>query len=193
MEDILADFEMKDLLQKNLDSTNDWLKFAEAKNAMLIGANIAIIGVLNTSTNLNSAFVIIASLVSIISSLVALYSFVPKTGKEPNKRKTAKKVHVENHIQTDILIFWGDQSKYTAEAYLKMCYQKYCKQDIKDSELDALEMEYAREIIYNANITKSKYSLFDRALWIDIIGIPLSIVVFSLYRLVSWIVTIICL
>lgn len=190
----MTDFKMKDLLQKNLDSTNDWLKFAEAKNAMLIGANIAIIGVLNTSINLNSVFVIIASLVNIISSLVALYSFMPKIGKEPNRRrKTGNKVPAEKHSNTDILIFWGDQSKYTAEAYLKMCYQKYCKQDIKDSELDALEMEYAREIIYNANITKSKYSLFDRALWIDIIGIPLSIVVFSLYRLVSWIVTIICL
>lgn len=187
----MADFEMKDLLQKNLDSTNDWLKFAEAKNAMLIGANIAIIGVLNTSTNLNSAFVIIASLVSIISSLVALYSFVPKTGKEPNKRKTAKKVPVEKYIQTDILIFWGDQSKYIAETYLKKCYQKYCSQDLQDSELDALETEYAREIVYNAKITKSKYSLFYWALWIDIIGIPLVIFVFSLYRLVSWIVAIV--
>jgi len=65
------------------------------------------------------------------------------------------------------------------------------RQDLEDNALDALEMEYAREIIYNANITKNKYGFFHWALWIDILGIPLVIVVYSLYRLVSWIVAIV--
>lgn len=178
----MADFKMREFLQKNLDTTNEWLKFAEAKNAMLIGANIAIIGVLNTAENLNSCFVLLASLTCVASSVVVLFSFFAKVGKEPYKLNPNEGAANNSGKENSILIFWGDQAKYEAADFLKKCYKKYCQKDITDGQLDAFEMDYAREIVYNARITQSKYNLFNAALRIDVIGILLWIAVFMIYR-----------
>lgn len=92
----------------------DWLKFAEAKNAALIGLNVAaIIGIERVGQHLWLWSKVAALLLFIASSIIALLAVLPKVGW---KFKQAARPKTESEPN---LLFYGDVGLLTVDAYIK--------------------------------------------------------------------------
>ena len=107
----------------------------------------------------------------VVSSVIALLSFRPSTGKLHG--------NVGGPTPEDILMLYSDIVKYNEKEYIQEIYKRYFEMSVLDSSIPkAQEMEYAKEIIYNAKITYNKYAYFKVALMLAIIGIggPIGVV-----------------
>lgn len=159
--------------EKQLDRTDKWLSFAEAKNAALIALNLAMCGVIVKwiGKPIDSFCVkrlLIADLaLFIISLLIALFSFFPNLSKTPKINSDSKKKDSNFN-----LIFYGDiQSFSSAEEYIRyFCLQ--CKYPLSET-LKRPFIDFANEIIINSQITVRKYKLFKCALNFDIFAFAL--------------------
>lgn len=160
--------------EKQLDRTDKWLSFAEAKNAALIALNLAMCGVIVKwignlgSDSLCVRRVLIVDLaLFIISLLIALFSFFPNLSKTPKINSDSKKKDSNFN-----LVFYGDiQSFSSAEEYIRyFCLQ--CKYPLPET-LKRPFIDFANEIIINSQITVRKYKLFKRALNFDIFAFVL--------------------
>lgn len=73
---------MEDKIKYIFENTNNWLNFAEAKNAALLAFNIAVITAITSSeilVNSSKVLVYTVSAILIVSSLMSMISFIPKT------------------------------------------------------------------------------------------------------------------
>ena len=81
MNGIKKDIELNKLIEehfeKQLQQTNYWLSFAEAKNVAIIVFNVTLIGLLFDSLNENHIMFLISSILFVVSCLISLYSFLP--------------------------------------------------------------------------------------------------------------------
>ena len=157
--------EIIDLLEKIFSNINNWLTFAEAKNAAIIAFNIAVISVLFSGTDIlgQTLFFYLINIMIIVSTGLALLAFMPDMG---NNRKTFGGIE-----EQDNLLLYSHIVKYTKEKYLIALYKKYFNSIKQESDLSKRELDYADEITYNAKITVNKYECFRRALCVDFVGI----------------------
>ncbi|MDO5151650.1 MAG: DUF5706 domain-containing protein [Oscillospiraceae bacterium] len=152
------------ILENTFSNVNHWLGFAEAKNAALIAFNIAVLSaVLGSADVLNKNLLYyIVNCILIISSGMALISFEPKRGN--NNRM------MRSNTDADNLLLFSHIAKYTKEKYLIEVYRRYLNVIKREEDLSRMELDYADEITYNAQIAVNKYTWFKRALYADIGG-----------------------
>ncbi len=168
--------ELEKILEKVLKSVNEWLKFAEQKNATLIALNAGIIwGVSKLLNNIviESTFLYWVSYGAYgfiaFSIFICILSILPIL----KKRWWLKK---EEKSSDDNMLYFGDISKYNSGDYLKLLKKKY---NIKDYEFKNSEKDYANQIVINSKIALDKYKNFTFASWLTIIGIILFLLTLS--------------
>lgn len=148
------------LLQQIFDNVNNWLHFAEAKNAALIAFNIALMAVI-VDTNLFSSYILLFSIIIIgvlISTIFALYSFKPIN-------ETLKKTSNSN-LEENLLHF-AYIASLEQEEYIKKLYDHYWGERNKDiSAVPMLYKDYCNEIIANSRITLRKQAYFKYSFYI---------------------------
>lgn len=157
-----------DLLYKVFENVNNWLNFAEAKNA----ANLAfIIAMLQVVTSIDfipmSEPRFFLSILLLISGMFSIISFIPNN-KLIGFFSEVFLIFRQNNInENDNLIFYKDIKNYTKEEYLIKIYKYYLE---KEYTIESkYEFDLSEEIIENSKIAVSKYLLFKIAVCFDII------------------------
>jgi hypothetical protein len=151
------DFDRIKIIQEIQKTFSEWLRFAEAKNATLLTANIAIgVGVATRWTALMDSgawiiwFVFCFLLLIYTSAAVCVFSFMPQVLMHKVVRKARGNLEA-----TDNLLYFRHAQKYGAEEWLKRLFES---QDFTNSERYA-----AQQIIVIARIASDKFDAFDVA------------------------------
>ena len=155
MNGIKKDIELNKLIEehfeKQLQQTNYWLSFAEAKNAAIIVFNVTLIGLLFDSLNEDHITCLISTILFVISCLISLYSFLPNMNR------------IDEESCERNLIFYGDIAKIgKTEEYIKLTIKEYFP-DVENIALSKLAKDAASEVHINSQITVNKMNLFKRA------------------------------
>lgn len=181
---------MEEKLKEIFNNVNEWLKFAEAKNGILIAlvgtalltlldksSDILFLDNISISNNIPvikfdinffvSIYLVLLMVFLVIAICIILISFLPQT-KQVFKIKGVK-------TKNDNSIFYGDIIKYTPEEYLKFIEPN--RTDFTKSELD-----YACQIVINSHIAYRKYKYFELALLAILSGILTVLGVFLVNR-----------
>ena len=156
-----------DKLDGIFKNINEWLKFAEQKNAALLvlncGLGWGVAGVLAKQGDLSSTADFLnffGYMFLIVSAITCLLSFIPilqipwfKNGEKSS---------------SDNCVFFGHISKYKNNEYLKLLSKKLGeeRQNFNDFELDI-----AAQIVTNSEITLNKYKQFTFSSWLTILGV----------------------
>lgn len=153
--------------------TTDWLKFAEAKNAVLLafsGAGItATITYLSAASNapnsLRVGFIVSTILLS-LSSITCAISFLPKTNPEHviwlrgNPARKLRKLQ----DNSDNLYYFGHIQKYSSDELLDSLNRFYFENAIP-LPYKKEYMDISSQIVANSEIASIKFKLFTIALW----------------------------
>lgn len=157
--------------EKQLEKVNTWLSFAEAKNGLLIGFNIAAINIVVEHYSQYQVISTIIILLFIISGIISLLSFLPRLNNRSLKKGKSEKAGYN-------LLFFGNIAELndvnvlldkTVERY----FLTYDKKEYSNKVIDL-----ANEVLINSQIAKLKYSYFKKALLIDILIFILAILLF---------------
>ncbi|WP_416669306.1 Pycsar system effector family protein [Egbenema bharatensis] len=160
--------EMIDKLQTILSMVNEWLKYAEAKNAVLLGFSGA--GFTATITYLSAASdigqilevgILITTLLLCICSLICSLSFLPKTNLEILIWRKQKPGRKSKGLPTDKdnLYFYGHLYKFNKDELLDALNRLYLEGLTKN--LDKKEYgDLADQIIINSEIAYMKFKFF---------------------------------
>lgn len=173
---------MEDKLRTIFDNVNDWLKFAESKNAVLIIFNGgAIYGILNLYSNLKAEDLnyfrlplIIYTALTVLAMLILLISFLPQT-------KLRWLFSFEKKNGKENLLFYAHIARYDEASYLNAICKYSGKEEASFSEY---EKALANQIINNSIITLKKYYYFKVSLITTILAIiiPFFILIIRLIR-----------
>jgi len=162
--------EIEEYFEKQLERTNSWLSFAEAKNAGLIAVNIALMAVIIELFSDAPVFCVIAVAFAIASSIVCLISF------DPNMGKAVDKVRRKNKSKDLNLTFYGDIAQFdSTEQYINKTKELYF--DKKDN-VSRQAHDLAAEVLINSQITVRKYNWFKIALKIDFAALAFAMILF---------------
>jgi len=178
---------MEEDLKYIFSNINDWLKFAEAKCAGLLALNLAaIIGLLQAqsmfSDDIKDGQGILLVIFS-ISSIVALYSLIPKLNTLIKFYKTIPDLNVElerrSRLEKPTLncIYFGDIACLTEAMYSDLATSK----PLKDH--NSLTQLLIHQIVINAKIAYQKYRIFSIASWITFLGYFFGIILIIWTRL----------
>lgn len=152
-------------LKEIFKNVNDWLKYAEAKNGILLGFNGAVIfGILklfsgnpewdNFGIFIGKYYHYGVPFLLIISTIILLVSFLPKTKMiKLGDNKKPDKVNV---------LFFSHLKTLTPDELLK-------ELGIENSTI--MERSYAQQIVINSGISAAKFDSFKVAGWITTISI----------------------
>lgn len=158
---------------KQLERTNYWLSFAEAKNGALLAINVAIMAVLVSVFELAPVCCATAIICFVISCGVCLKSFFPKVDSRPKKEKNKKEEEKEPN-----LLFYGDIAKIiSTERYIELSIMRYFP-EYKNVECDKTIDDLASEILINSRIAMQKYNVFKCAAIIDFFALIMTILFF---------------
>ncbi len=165
MDDIKIDVKLKEIFE----NVNNWLKFAEAKNATLIAGNgVIIFGIIKCLKDLESYpyFIYYLCFVIILLSLsfiIALISFIANV-------KLPRYLFKEIDNNNKNLLFYGSIKNYNEESYLQALTDSL---EITDTSIHKNEFckMYAQQIIINSKITMRKFELFNLGLKITLFAI----------------------
>jgi hypothetical protein len=185
--------EITEKLLSILQIVNDWLKFAEAKNAVLLafcGAAIT-----TTITYLNAATTVpnslkIGLLISIfllcVSLLICSLSFLPKTDMEyfTRLRKRPNRNSQSLLKSTDNFYFFNNLRKYDSDNLLEAMNEFYFE-DKLPKPYKKEDLDIASQITINSEIASTKFAFFRIALWLLILSI-LTIPISNLISLVIY-------
>ena len=151
---------MKEFLTEQLERTNYWLAFAEAKNVGLVALNIAIVAACTQITEIPIILRVLLCCLFLVAIMVSLVSFVSNlSGKIGKKNKEDSNKYN--------LIFYRDVAKIKdVDTYLNALKINY-KLEQKDEE-KPLYKDFVTEIIINSEIAVYKYNMFNLAIAIDI-------------------------
>lgn len=154
--------ELEDKLWRIFANVNDWLKVAEAKNAMLIGFNGAsIFGLSRIMGEVVPVLwwcLLVVCIFFGISVVTSLTAFIPRLkGLPPGIFYNSKirNIYYFEYLKT-----------LNSEKLLHELDDQTKKFEIPDSI-----KQLADQIISNSNITSRKYSYFTVAIWLTICGI----------------------
>ena len=179
---------MEERLKTIFGNVNDWLKFAEAKNGVLItlngGAIFAFISSFKDKLTLSGVDFLSAEFLfrifcleflacCLISLLISLLSFLPQTKEKvfffpPEPKRT-----------NDNPLYFGDIQKYTAVELLDLI------KDNHQSSYTQMEKHYASQIVINSIITDRKVKYFKLALFFtisSIVSIFIGILLYILFN-----------
>jgi hypothetical protein len=144
-----------DSIFKNI---NDWLKFAEQKNAALLFLNGGMVWgvtwVLNsveTLSNISYWFNLIAYSFTLISALICIISFLPILQQRWFKP--------EDTCTTDNCLYFAHSAKYEARDYLKLLATKL-SYEAEKTTFTEFEVDLAKQIVTNSGIAVDKYKRF---------------------------------
>ena len=171
-------------------NVNEWLKFAEAKNGVLLafsGAAItATITLLATAQNIPNSLnfgLLLTTIFLCICALICSFSFLPKTNLEDLlwlRDRQNKKSNSQDPIK-DNFWYFGHLQKYKPDELLEALNEPYFK-----GSLDITKVEYkeykdiAAQITINAEIAFLKFEVFTYAIKVlitSILIIPCSILI----------------
>lgn len=164
--DINDDFYAK--LDSIFGNINDWLKFAEQKNAALLLLNGGIIwGVTRvldkmTVTSMSSCFIFFAYVLTVASALICLTSFLPVLNQKWFKPKEKS--------PSDNCLYFAHAAKYGANDYLKLLAKKLNYENSK-TEFTEFEVDLAKQIVTNSEIALDKYNKFKLATYCTIFAV----------------------
>ncbi|MEL0631459.1 Pycsar system effector family protein [Pseudoalteromonas carrageenovora] len=150
---------MIDTIRDTLSKVNDWIKYAEAKNAANIAfCSASIFGVVRINFNkpgINDYIYLYSFLVVFflaLSLLISLASFMPKL-------KTPW-VKIGIREDNDNLLYFGHACKYSGSKYLDKLYRGKAI----NSENYEIELMYCEQIVVNSKVAYIKFSQFDLAI-----------------------------
>ena len=153
---------MEEKLKAIFAFVHEMVKFAEAKNAILVALNgAAILGLLKIVNDTTFCSVWIKYyllefiLLATIGLLISLLSFYPRL-------KILWIVCEGEPNSNDNLLLYSDICKYNEQRYLDALAQVINEPTRKHSQLDVF---YTNQIIVNSRIATSKYLFFRKALW----------------------------
>ena len=155
--------------ENQLERTNYWLSFAEAKNGAIIAINVALIAVLITIFDKAPIFCVIAISCFLLSFTLSLISFIPNTKSRPDVNTMISDGELN-------LLFYGDVASIgTTERYIKLSINRYFSG--KGMTLvNKLVYDLASEVLINSRITVKKYNGFKNAVKVDFIALVLTII-----------------
>jgi len=164
MSDNNIEIKKEDRLLKVFALVNEWLKFAEAKNAMLIAFNGASIYGLAKALELqffqeHDGWVIYATVSMIILSfsvVVGLLSFIPQLN-----FINFSKSNIDG--RTSNIYFGHLKNKSELQIIQGLC-------ETNEEKFNSYELDIAHQIQQNSIIASNKYDFFSVAVWITIIG-----------------------
>ena len=166
---------MDEKLKFIFTNVNDWLKFAEAKNGVLIAFNNALVFGLfsildSTSKPLNdlTTQIYITCLLLLIASAISILSFIPQLREPILSLWNIPKAEPDK----DNTLYFGDILKYEKEDYLELIYKE---NDADTQSINKYQLQLASQIIINSKIAYFKYELFVFSSWITFIAIIISI------------------
>ncbi len=171
---------MEERLQIILSNVNEWLKFAEAKNAVLVAANAAtIFGAAQIILGERALdvymywYLYLFMLFIASGAIFALCSFLPQV-RLPWLTATGATYEHDN------LIFYGDIAKYNPKDYVVALYNADGQAHVQPSTID---LDYAEQIVVNSRITLRKYEFFRYALWLTLSAVITPILAIVVYLL----------
>jgi hypothetical protein len=152
--------EAEDHLLTLLGSVNDWLRFAETKNATLVAlGGLSLTGILTYVAGVEDFMVGAAVLLTagatlwLLSLLLGMFSFMPQTkAMEP---RTALKDQVDD---SDNLYYFAHLANYSNETLLTALGAEQ-----GEKPRGRFERDLANQVIINSRITLQKFDLFDYA------------------------------
>jgi CRISPR/Cas system CMR-associated protein Cmr5 small subunit len=164
---------MIDTLKDIFSNINDWLKFAEEKNAALIALNL--VSIFGATAAITQKDVTIPKFISyylysfiILNGLgltIALYSFWPQTQIEDTFRKKIEDLSFKKSEHGNSVLFYGHIKDYTPQSYLDKLRES-CNKEV--GECSGLVSDYASQIVINSRIASRKYRYFKAALFCTI-------------------------
>ena len=155
----------RELLQWIFNNTNNWLHFAEAKNAAMIAFNVAMAAVL---AEMDKPRVVFAGLV--VSMAVSVWAFYPVNDKLPR---------ISGRIVTANLLHYAYIASLERDQYLQKLYGRYWGEtQVNSGSFPQIEKDYCEEIVSNARITLRKQNCFNISFFIDIITMLLLVILF---------------
>jgi len=164
------------------DKVNDWLKFAEAKNGVLIGLDeVMIFGVIQAFIADKSPLkefhysVCIVVLLITLSLLLALTSFLPKL-------QLTHFVHGSPCPESDNLLYFGHIAKYSPDLFF-IEFSKFFEGNDQELVGEQTQKQYIGQIVMNSQITMRKFGHFNYAVWATACAIIYSVTRFSVYFL----------
>lgn len=167
---------MVSTLKDIFENVNNWLKFAEAKNATLLAGNgILIFGILKTIQKLDMNiyllyYIYFCIVLFSLSLIISLISFIPKV-------KIPSFLLSKETKESDNLLFYGDILKYNEKSLLIKLEEVISKNEDKEVSKKFKTM-YAQQIIINSKIARNKFLFFDIAIKFTLAGIVSPIVYF---------------
>lgn len=153
---------MKEYLKEQLERTNYWLSFSEAKNGALVAVNVGVIAVCVQMKSVFSLVDIMVCVLFLVSTLFCLLSFNTNL---TNKYKSKENTGYNSELN---LSFYGDIARIqNVEEYLDLVKERY------HLPLDHEQMCYdlAEEVMINSKIAIIKFNLFKRAVFTDIFAV----------------------
>lgn len=172
-ENIQQNKELVDFFDKQLDRTNYWLSFAEAKNGALLAINVAIMAVLASVFDNAPVICTIALICFIISCGACLLSFFPNVKSRPTNQNYKKKEDINPN-----LLFFGDIAKMlSTEKYIELSLSMYFagKETV---QYDKETYDLASEVLMNSRIAVQKYNVFKCAAKIDFVALIVMVLFF---------------
>jgi hypothetical protein len=160
--DTAAD-KMENRLLTILAQVNEWLQFAEAKNAGLVALDVialtAIVSILpSTEVEITAPVaggLLAAGLLLVLSLAISLWSFIPRSD-----RRTLVPAAGRPPRATDNLYFYGDVGLYQPRQLATEIARRYDGIPHYDPVLHPSHVDLAGQIIANARITVAKNGNF---------------------------------
>lgn len=171
---------MKYDVQYILSQVNDWLKFAEAKNGVLIAFDSGLLYVIfnlliekKINDSVFEAYLSFSLFILVIAIILQLVSFIPRLS---SKFSEPKKVDYSPN-----LTFFGDISKLSLSAIEKLLIEKY------DLNIQTFQRDLLKQIIMNSRIAMFKYNLFIIGIYLNItlLATPVLIIPLIIFKLVK--------
>ncbi len=177
---------MENYLKDIFKNVNDWLKYAETKNAGILAITSALIfGLLRlNNSNYNSfwiCFIYCMILVGIVVVILALVSFSPVLDKFYTREISGTADHDNLFFFMDIKDYKDFKKNKDHVAYLKLLYKK-ANQQYKQN---LIEEDLAKQIIVNSQIAFRKFKIFDLILNVFLFGSIISLVISGIVILIS--------
>lgn len=159
--------------EKQLERTNYWLSFAEAKNAAIVALNIAFVAAWRQIFDKSSVLFLVIVVLFASSIIIGLVSFFPNLSLFSNTTTSAS----SDLSKKSNMIYFGKLAQIKSpDIYIANVLEKYFNKSINIKEVSPMVYDFAEEIIINSNIAIKKYSLFKIAVVIDIFAFSLLII-----------------
>jgi hypothetical protein len=160
--------DMEERLKYICGLANDWLRFAEAKNAAMVAAVCALIVVGCDHFPSSTKFGLVqwacfgGCVLLVIAGTLSLASFIPKLTFEWTRSKAEADAKHN-------LFFFEHIAGYSAFDFLDALYQA----ELAESPKRKLELDLAGQAVINSQIASRKFKQFRTACWFALTGLIL--------------------